>query len=67
MCCLINIVIKIATIHYNPRWEVRCCRVLGKCTRECCLSDAINVDGGGINYSPGDGVFFTGIFSDFLF
>lgn len=52
--------------HLLYRWEVKCCRVLGKCTRDCYLSDAINEADGGMNHSQEkDEVFFTGIFSTF--
>ena len=45
---------------------MKCCRVLGKCTRDCCLSDRINELGDPMDYSPTEeGVFFVGIFSKY--
>ena len=53
----------IMTLSFS--WDVKCCRALGKCTRDCCLSDA-SIPGEDIDYSPEEeGVFFTGIFSKY--
>lgn len=45
---------------------MKCCRVWGKCTRDCCLSEPLNVLDGPIEHPQmEDGMFFVGIFSKY--
>ena len=46
-------------------WGIKCCRILGKCTRDCSLLGPLNFVTATFNRRADPGHFFTGIYSIF--